>query len=153
MDYRNLLGFAAIILSGAVVVHSLNSADASMPVGMQHGQFPYEHFTLCDVPGVTVNSEGDCYTTTGGVHTLLTVPNDRVFIVTGGVIRYRTQCWFLNNGDLLYPKELLEEDKTGPITSGTAHIVLPAASTLEIHIDNNNASSCRFYIEGYYAHP
>jgi len=152
MDYRNLFGIAAIILSGAVFLHSLKSANASMPVGMQHGQFPYEHFTVCDLPGVNVNSTDDCYMSTGGIYTLLTVPTDRIFVVTGGVNRYRTHCWFLNDGDLLYPKALMEEDKIGPLTTGNAHIVLPAGSTLQVNIPANQAGACNFYIEGYYAH-
>jgi len=38
MDYRNNLSLGFTLLCGAVLAHSLKSADASMPVGMQHGR-------------------------------------------------------------------------------------------------------------------
>jgi len=55
MDYRNLFGIAAIILSGAVFVHSLKSANA-FPQGpnVSMGSNPIESFYGCTISGATI---------------------------------------------------------------------------------------------------
>ena len=116
-----------------------------MPVGMQHGQFPYEHFTECDLSGANVSSNS-CSPTTGGIQTLLSVPSDRIFIVTGAVVGSYNQCWFLNDGTPIYANTLLEQSQNGPLVNGTAHIVIPAGTDLQINIYQNYASSCRFCV-------
>ena len=81
MDHRNLFGIGFILLSTGYVLRSLQPANASMPVGMQHGQFPYQHYTECTLPGATPysNYEACSFTYSApATHNLLTVPNDRI---------------------------------------------------------------------------
>ena len=151
MDHRTLFGLAAVLLSTSILINSLQSANAVMPVGMQHGQFPYEHFTECDLPGANV-STSDCSPATGGIQTLLSVPSDRIFIVTGAVTSDTNHCWFLNDGIPIYSRNFIEKSKNGPLLNGNANIVIPAGSELQVNIYQNYASSCDFFIEGYYAH-
>ena len=114
-------------------------ANASMPVGMQHGQFPYERFTECDLPGATAMSDiSACqYTFTNATsHTLLTVPSDRIFVVTGAV-NYRGYCNFHSNGKPLIGKLLIYgyDGYSGqsPIGNGNGHLVLEPGSSLEVY--------------------
>ena len=153
MDHRTLFGIATVLLSGAIFLHSLNSATASMPVGMQHGQFPYQHFTECDLSGASPNGGQGCVPSTG-VHTLLTVPSDRIFVITGAVSSYSYACFFENDGLPLVSYDFLEGNSNrskaaGPLISGNAHYTIDAGSTLDVNI---GTTSCRFYIEGYFAH-
>ena len=151
MDYRNLLGFATVVFSAGYFVRSFQPANASMPVGMQHGQFPYEHFTECDLPGATVSSS-EC-TPSNGTYTLLTVPNDRIFIVTGAATSdYYSRCHFMEDGTILIDRDLISRSSylpVSPMVSGNAHLAMPAGSSLQIQVNDNG---CDFYIEGYYAH-
>ena len=156
MDYRNVLATGFLLLCGAVFLHSLKSADASMPVGMQHGQFPFEHFTNCDLPGATVRSDllGCNYSQTG-LKNLLTVPSDRIFVVTGAST-FRGYCSFVSNGVPLIDYRLIIEDPSygnggSPLSSGQGHLVLQPGSTLDVNL--SSYGSCPFYVEGYYAHP
>ena len=149
MNNRTILSLAALVLSCAVLLHSLGSATASMPVGMQHGQFPFEHFTECDLPGATVHATKSYCTfsvSQNTAHTLLTVPNDRIFVVTKTVTD--SDCNFISAGTPLVAKHFIEYYNSG--LSGSSNIVLPAGSTLEVYL--RNSTYCPFYIEGYYAH-
>ena len=96
MDHRNILATGFLLLCGAVFAQSLKSANASMPVGMQHGQFPYEHFTECDLPGaVPTSGLNYCtsYTYSSAPYALLTVPSDRIFVVTGASAGAHALSW------------------------------------------------------------
>jgi hypothetical protein len=153
MDHRTILSTGFLLLCGSIFIHSLKSADASMPVGMQHGQFPYESFTECDISGASV-SGSDC-TPPVGIHTLLSVPSDRIFVVTGGEASYYSDCWFQKDGTLMYSRELVSRtdsrhSPTGPLKSGNAHITIAAGTDLQIEV---NSTNCNFYLDGYYAHP
>ena len=151
MDYKVILSVAALIFSGSMLVESLRPANASMPVGMQHGQFPFEHFTNCDLPGATVHSSNNycLYSFTNAfTQTLLTVPIDRIFVVTGASVG-RSDCNFLSNGVPLINQELLDDSNASPLLHGGGHLVIGAGATLEVHL---RSAYCPYYIEGYYAH-
>ena len=66
MDYRNLFGIAAIILSGAVFVHSLKSANA-FPQGpnVSMGSNPIDNFHLQNCgsswPTILTNSSSQAF--------------------------------------------------------------------------------------------
>ena len=149
MDYRTPLSLGFMLLCGAVLVHSFQSANASMPVGMQHGQFPYEHFTDCDLPGATVHSSYSyCNFSVqqNSFHTLLTVPSDRIFIVTQA--QTDSSCNFTTGGIPLISNYFIGYGDPG--FGGNGHVVIPAGATLDVYLRSSNY--CPFYIEGYYAH-
>ena len=159
MDFRNILAAGFLLLCGAVFVQSLSSANASMPVGMQHGQFPYQHFSECDLPNAAIgSSNGNCsYSQTEGSWTaypLFTVPSDRIFIVTGAST-YDESCSFTlaSTGQELVDRYLLKSygnsSSNTPFTNGNAHRILSAGETLNFV---SQYSYCQFYLEGYYAH-
>ena len=151
MDYRTNLSIGVILLSGAVFIHSLKSASASLPVGMQHGQFPYEHFTECDLPGASAHSTNTyCSFSVPSIntnYTLMTVPSDRIFVVTHAMT-YNSDCNFTSGGFPLVSQYLIDNSYSG--LGGNGHLVVPAGATLDIYV--RNATYCPFYIEGYYAH-
>jgi hypothetical protein len=154
MDYRNLIGLAAIICACGYFILSLQPAIASMPVGMQHGQFPFEHFTDCDIVGAGASTYDGCTPPTG-VHSLLTTPSDRVFIITGAVTAYSYACYLEINGQPISTYAFFEgsqnrSNASSPFIFGNAHYQVPAGTSLDINI---STSSCRYYVEGYYAHP
>lgn len=153
MDYRNLLSIGFVILASSLFIDSLQTAKANLPVGMQHGQFPFEHFTECDLPNASGSGGNGCSMSTG-VHTIFTVPSDRVFIITGAVSTPSYACYFQNNGQALLSYQFLEGSEnrsksTSPLVMGNAHFKIDAGTNLEIYAAT---SGCRFYIEGYYAH-
>ena len=151
MDYRFNISVAAIILSSAFLINSLQTATASMPVGMQHGQFPYEHFTECDLPTAVAHSTNlYCSLNLSSIntgYTLFTVPSDRIFIVTQAKTT-NSDCNFTSGGFPLIAQHFIDDDRSG--LSGNGHIVLPAGASLEVYM--RNASYCPFFLEGYYAH-
>ena len=150
MNHHTNLSIAAILLSGAVLIHSVQSAVASMPVGMQHGQFPYEHFTECDLPGGTSHAtKAYCTFNVPAIntsYTLLTVPSDRIFVVTHA-LSDNSDCNFTSGGTPLLSQCFIDNSYTG--LGGNGHIVIPAGATLDVYL---LIIYCPFYIEGYYAH-
>ena len=153
MDHRNILATGFLLLCGAVFAQSLKSANASMPVGMQHGQFPYEHFTECDLPGaVPTSGLNYCtsYTYSSAPYALLTVPSDRIFVVTGASA-INGSCTFTSDGAPIISSQLTRANNQpvqSPLLSGNGHLTIASGSTLEVVLDGY----CQFYIEGYYAH-
>ena len=138
MVHRNLLGISAVMLSSAVLIHSLKSADASMPVGMQHGQFPYVSFSHHDGTIPYVNNS---------TQNVLTVPSDRIFIVTG-MVDSSNSCNLYVDGSIIRGGNSIFYE-TNMFTTGNAHLVIPAGSTLQIH---SNGYCLVRHLEGYYAH-
>lgn len=128
MDHRNLYGVAAILLSGAIFVHSLTSANAlpTYPTGTSYNEFPYESIQ-CD----------GCVSSTP----FLTVPSDKYFILTSASEHPNYVCSIYVDGqDVNYNKLF------GGFLSGDARLVVPSNSTI-------STASYNCYIEGYYAEP
>ena len=155
---NRLFGMASIIFAAGYFVRSFDVANASMPVGMQHGQFPYEQYTECDLTGAVPQvysagvTEACRYGTSGQWtnHTLFTVPSDRNFIITG----FSTEsgsCFPFSNGEALIGRSIVSTSDSTPFNSGTAHFVLSPNQVVEIAKWSD--SDCAFYLEGYYAHP
>ena len=129
MDYRNLLGIATIILSGAVFVHSLKAANA-LPNG--------PNISSGTNPVAFVNH--DCY----GANnlTLLTNTSNQNFIIsdiwiTGGQVR------LFVDGTILHATvgEGLFSLQTG--------LKIESGSTISCSYQNG---SPRVVLTGYYAH-
>ena len=156
MDYRNILATGFLLLCGGYFYRSLQPAIASMPVGMQHGQYPFEKFTDCDVPGaspytssgITFYCEYGQYATWTTIG-LFTVPTDRNFIITG-FAAYDTDCFITRNGIALVGNHITQDSNSSPLTAGNAHFLLAPGDTVEIAKWSNDR--CDFYLEGYYAH-
>ena len=155
MDYRNTLACGFVILSISVLLHT---ANASLPVGMQHGQFPYETFSECDVAGATVSWSRCSLPSQLSTSTvsLLTVPSDRIFVVTGAAVHYQGDCSFQVNGTPIVSSRAFlnsggySNARQSPFLSGAAHYVISAGETLDVYF--YDAPGCQFYLEGYYAH-
>ena len=154
---NRLFGMASIVFVVGYFVRSFDEANASMPVGMQHGQFPYENYTECDLLGATTQTYGTGVTVACryGVsgqwsnHTLFTVPSDRNFIVTG-FSTASSNCFPHSNGEAFIGQVLFATSDSTPFNSGTAHFVLSPNQVVEIAKWSD--SDCAFYLEGYYAH-
>ena len=154
MDYRNLLGISAIIASTALLIQVLRPANASLPVGMQHGQFPYENKTNCDIVGA-IQMGGYCQlnsSLSGTVANLISVPTDRMFVITG-VTTYSSFC-FVEVDGVPIDKNLTNFRNTWmtPFKQGTVHFAVDPGASVDLNI-YSTASNCSFYLEGYYAHP
>lgn len=147
MDYRSLFGIAAIILSGAVFMHSLNSANA-FPQGpnVSTGSNPIESWAgSWDSGYQTVGTVSQDFiitdfilsgTATNCIVTLTSNPSDhssQYVIATGAFYNYT-----YNNGNSQF---------NGNFNSG---IRVPAGTT--IHAYANKSGNCLFNITGYYTH-
>ena len=110
MDYRNLFGIAAIILSGAVFIHSLKSANA-FPQGpnVSIGSNPLFSF------GGTVSN---------GTTTVFAAPSDQMMIVTDLILS-------TNN-------ESCTSDLTLAISSGTSVAAVDLYSRVINSSDSNH---------------
>lgn len=141
IDWKHLMGIAMIITASGFFARSIQPAQANMPVGMQWGEFPYENFSYMDgtLPAIS----------NGSTHDLLTIPNDRIFIVTAMTSSY--SCYLYVDGNMLRGgNDLFKYNYPTIFTTGNAHLVVPAGSTLQVVA---NGSTCTVtHFEGYYAH-
>ena len=159
MDHRKLYGVAAILLSGAVFVHSLKTANA-VPQGpnVSMGTNPIVNFR-----GSVTGYSGDIITT---------VPSDQSLIVTtiltsainSGSLTDGSYCdtyvdgvkiidgnnaWtFINNRNSSFWGA---RDLT-PFKIGQAKLKIDPGSSLEMRATGANTIICNYYIEGYYMH-
>jgi hypothetical protein len=140
MDHRNLLGFAAIILSSAVLIHSLQSALAG-PSGpnVSLGANPIENFSLfCNVNSQTL------------------VPSDpnRDFIVTDIITGDDSSSYSPIPSNLTFNAGITMT--VSPLQSHRFEtgLKVPTNSTLDCQ---NGTSSSQYHFNvtvlGYYAHP
>ena len=146
MDYRTILATGFLLLCGSVFVHSLKSANASMPVGMQHGQFPYENFSTTD--GTLPNLPN------GSTHDILTVPNDRLFILTNLITNQNCDLYVDGNKKLINLIHRIDHSSVYHPSSfhlGNVHLIINSGETLSLVSTNNNCYT--YHLEGYYAHP
>ena len=144
MLWKNLLSVSVLVLAVGITYRLIVPASASMPVGMQHGQFPYENFSNCD-QGSFGSSYYCSVIASGSTETLLTVPSDRAFILTG--VQY-DNCRILVDNIPILSGAMGYYYYNSPFVSGNGHRVIPAGSTLQVYA----SSTCEYYVEGYYAH-
>ena len=142
--WKYLFGASALVASVGFTAQALRPANASMPVGMQWGDFPIQSFSHHDgtapTPGSSMTAD------------LLTVPSDRIFVVTT-VIANNYTCQLYVDGSLKRGSENLfhyNNEKTNAFIVGNAHLVVPAGSTLQLY---GYYGTCYIeHLEGYYAH-
>ena len=153
MTPQTICSTGFFVLCCAALVHSLHAANASLPVGMQHGQFPYESFTPCSITGATVQY-GTCQipnSFTNSSVNLITVPSDRMFVLTA-VTTYSSFCYVEVNGiPIDNALTNFRNTWTTPLKEGTAHFAVAPNASIDLVV-SSPASSCTFYVEGYYAH-
>ena len=108
--------------------------------------FPYEIFSTIDgtIP----------YLSNGSTHQVLTVPSDRIFVLTT-LISSGTYCTLQVDGvdkrnkNLFYPGNY-NGGRANAFLNGNAHLVIQAGEVLELKA---TGSDCDVYhLEGYYAH-
>ena len=136
--FRILMGACAVILSVAVLVHAVATAEA-YPSGPE--------VTGGEAPWVSLAGSATAYTST----TIYTVPADRQFIVTGAVMN-QTTVHMYEDGTMKvngYSRAMLEGN-TGFLASGRGRIAFAAGSNVVLQ---NESSSAAYTIQGYLAHP
>jgi hypothetical protein len=143
MDYRTILACVFFPLCASVFIHTVQSANASMPVGMQHGQFPYENFSTTDGSIPTVPNQVPL--------DILTVPSDRLFILTN--LLTSSYCELYVDGSYKRHSSLYQNgNNSSSFLDGNAHLVINPGETIQIY-NNSGSNTCRVYhLEGYYAH-
>ena len=137
--HKHYFGIASIIFSSACLIWSIGQATA-IPMGpsVSTGSIPYESFSN-SIPN-------------SSVQTLLTVPADKVFIVTtcidyrGALSIEEDSSSMLNN----YTYACLYTNASS-FTQGNAHLIINSNSSLNVR--NNSGYTSYYYIEGYYAQP
>ena len=145
MDHRILFGFASIIVSIALLIFSLKSANA-LPQGpnISYGNNPVVSFSSTNC------SSGD---------TVTNVPNDQVLVITdiiigghnGEEVQLKT-----GSGTVLgffksvnaYSQANFNHFLEGRFYSLRSGIVVPSGEDLVLYCGNNHLT-----ISGYYAHP
>ena len=158
MDYRNLLGTAAIILSGAVFVHSLSSANA-FPQGpnLSLGSNPVFSF------GGTVSN---------GTSTLFSAPADQIMVVTDLLLSMNSDhctsdvTLSTSSGSSLAAIDLYSRVinsshsnnhraayNPATLISHTFASGLPIPTNESLEIAENGACNVAYTVSGYYAHP
>ena len=133
MDHRNILATGFLLLCGAVFVHSLKSANASMPVGMQHGQFPYESLSTTDGSIPTVPNQVPL--------DVITVPSDRLFILTA--FKSSSYCRLYVDGTLKR-ESFFYSGSTSHLVVDNAHVVLQPGEVLQVY-NVSSSYSCIIY--------
>ena len=141
MDYRNLFGIGFILLSVGYVIRSLQPANASMPVGMQHGQFPYESLSTTDGSIPTVPNQVPL--------DVITVPSDRLFILTA--FKSSSYCRLYVDGTLKR-ESFFYSGSTSHLVVDNAHVVLQPGEVLQVYNVSSSYSCIIYHLEGYYAH-
>ena len=143
MDYQTILAGGFFLLSASVFLHSFKSANASMPVGMQHGQFPYENFSTTDGSLPTIPNQVP--------YDVLTVPSDRLFILTNLVTS--SYCQLYVDGSYKRHNSLYQlGNNSTSFHTGNAHLVINPGETIQIY-NYSGSNTCQVYhLEGYYAH-
>ena len=142
--WKNLLGIAAIIASCALFVSSLSMANAQIGPSVNLGSNPWRSFS-----GETnINSDV----------TLLTLSSDEEFIVTTMISEGDWQwCGLKAGSDIVLHRSVYGSYRSdsNAITSGRAHIRIPAGSELKVHgaYPSNTSSKCYYYVDGYYVRP
>ena len=144
-NHQRLFGYAAILFGLGFFVRSFQPANAYVPVGMQWDSFPYESFSHMDgsLPNPISN---------GTTHNVLTVPADRIFIVTGMLEQSSySRCRIYVDGSAVRGgANIFRPSYPNMFTNGNAHLVIPSSSTLQVYA---NAGDCHVqHLEGYYAH-
>ena len=134
MDYRNVWGVAAIVLSGAVFVHSLKTANA-FPQGpnVSTGSNPIDSFyTLCD----------------SGFSTIFTNTSSKAFIITDVVKENYSNHTFLRvNGTDIFQSEYGSQGSSRSIRFSSGLKVNPS------DVVECSSSGDYLTISGYYVHP
>ena len=137
---KHYFGIASIIFASACLIWSIGQATA-FPQGpnVGVGTVPYESFT------------GTIHYNDGNV-VLLTVPSDRVFIVTT-CMSNNGYFDIKENGTTRVYKDtsFCSSSYATSFTTGNASLVISSNSTLEVGTDSS--STIYYYIEGYYAQP
>ena len=143
--WKNLFGLSAVIASVAFFMQSIPAVEAhSGPVGISYGAYPYETFT-----GV-VDASSD---------TLLTVPGDKVFIVTSAITGYSGSSSYAYYVDLLQDGTTVVDGASGAMAATTGGVLsqgqghLRFESGSDVIVSNTTGYSIAYYIEGYYAEP
>ena len=145
VDHKKLFGYASVLFGMGFLLRSILTANAYVPVGMQWGDFPYESFSYMD--GSLPNG-----IPAGTLHDLITVPADRIFIVTGMIEESSSsRCHIYVDGSRIRGgPNLFRAGYPNMFTNGNAHLVIPSSSILQIYA---TSGSCRVqHLEGYYAH-
>ena len=138
--HKNLFGIAAIITACGFLLQSINPAHAILPVGMSHGDFPYQVFT----------SGPDGYVLNGSEVTVLTVPADKNFVITGLGFNGNGGCRVFFGATEVIGNRLESFFSAGdglPL-SGNLRWPVPAGESLKVKSTNE----CVYVIHGYYAH-
>ena len=136
--HKNLFGIAAIIAACGFLLQSINPAHAILPVGMSHGDFPYQVFTTPDI-GTDVSV------------TLLTVPADKNFIIT--TISASGECDIYIGANKIVGdrnRDFFTSETTG--MSGNLRWLVPSNEALIIGPEIPEDDVCYYFIQGYYAH-
>ena len=140
MNYQNILALGFLLLSAGYFFNSLQPAGAnnSSPLGMANNNIAYQSFSGDVQAGQTLN--------------LLSVPSDKVFIITMAI---HQEYW----SDIYEDNQLkMEGDSYAAfdghshklLVSGNGQLPISAGSTLKL-VNSNPSSSYGYYIEGYYA--
>ena len=134
MDYRNLFGIAAIILSGAVFVHSLKSANA-FPQGpnVSMGSNPYESFYG------NANTASHTFQNDFIITTIISNSSGCSPLIDGNSLSIGNSIQNIFHYDYRYPTP-------SPFVTGNANFKISAGSTVTF-------SSCgTYHMEGYHTH-
>ena len=135
MDYRNLLAFAAILLSGAVFVHSLSAANA-FPQGpnVSMGSNPIENFYGSAGTVGSITFQQDFILTTFISNSSYCNPKiDGVIFHTGS-----------SSNNLFFYR--YDNPTNSVFTVGNATLKIQSGASLSL------ASCGDFFIAGYYVH-
>ena len=155
MDYRNILALGFLLLCGGYFFRSLQPANATLPpypVGTSYTSIPYENFFGQLSPNQTTN--------------LLTIPSDKVFIITHFHTDSQNRLQDLNiledsaiklygsTQDILHDSYYSQwrQDKQSSFINGKAKLIIASNTILKIE-NTSNVYTKPFYIEGYYADP
>ena len=138
MDHRNLFGIAAIILSSAAFLHSLNTASA-FPQG----------------PNISMGGNPIESMAGNGSTTLLTVPSDRALIITDVDLTNSSSgghtVSLTDSSGTVYGKWYVPQYHytAQVITSKISGISIPPGTQLQW----DGSTSVNYTLSGYYANP
>ena len=133
MRNNTLLGIALVIYAMGFLVQSLRPAHGSSGPVINYTSFPYENYS-----GTLSN---------GHSMTLLTVPNGKIFIITGAGSD-GPYCDIFEDGNKILEGYSYALSVGGLFSNGEGHLKVSSGSVLSI---KGSASTCNYYLEGHFA--
>ncbi len=137
--HRSLFGLAAVIVAVTGLVHAISTASA-YPSGPEvtGGEPPWVSFSGILTPGSRT--------------TVYTVPEDRIFVVTGAIISgNEVHLYESDSLKISGYSNAMRYDYDSFLVQGRASISYGPGSTVEF---GNDSGGHRYYIvQGYLAHP